>query len=642
MRAGPVAPSQSSSGVFSPLDGGVRLSGGVLGARQDSNASAGLLHGWRMLRASGVAGNFELVASGGSAYKGTTYSDSDFYKWLEGAMWQAERGLAGEVSSAVESAVRLVERAQLADGYVNTYVQHFSPGRRWAPDNPHEFYNLSHLVQAGVAGERSAGDERLLEIAVRAADQAERTVTGDANIWNLGHPGIEMALVELYRTTGDARYLRFARKILGFRGERKELLIGSGLSEWEDVLLPDPWDPELRGHAVCALYLMAGMTDLFAELGEDRVGRAVDAKWHDLVERKAYITGNAGSRHAGEAFGYAYELPSGRAYCETCAGVAIAMWSWRMLLLHGDGAYADWFERVLYNAVLAGVSPEGTRFFYANPLESRREIERAPWYRCPCCPTNVMRFLAQVDQYVATRDGSGVQLHQFAPGDVTTSLAGAGKVHLSVRTRYPVEATVSVAVTEPGSGPWQLSLRSPSWCSEEPSVSLNGAPLHDGGEGRPGYICMDRRWQSGDVVELRFPLRAGFTEADRRVWALRGMVAVMRGPLVYCAEDVDQPWPLEPSTASVLTGATIREEPRTDLDGPLGEYVALLAGSRVAQERAMPLYRAAASNRAGGGKGGAETPELVHERAPDLVLVPYYLWANRGRSEMRVWLDRAD
>jgi DUF1680 family protein len=629
---GPVAPSGVAPGGFSPVCGEVRLSGGALGERQNRNETVGLRHGWRMLQASGVAGNFELVASGRGVYSGETYSDSDFYKWLEGAIWQSQMGLAGDLEEAVERSVALVARAQLPDGYVNTYVQHHWPDRRWQPDNPHEFYNLSHLVQAGVAAARCPAGKDLFEIARRAADQAERTVTGEANIWNLGHPGIEMALVELYRATGVERYLRLARKILGFRGERRELLIGSGLSEWEDVLLPDPWDPELRGHAVCALYLAAGMADLLAELGEERVSQALGAKWQDLVLRKAYVTGNAGARHAGEAFGDAYELPSGRAYCETCAAVAIAMWSWRMLLLRGEAAYADWFEKVLYNAVLAGAGADGTKFFYANRLESRGDIERSPWYRCPCCPTNVMRFLAQVNHYVVTQDASGSQVQQFVPCDVRTVLRGAGEVSFTVTTRYPFEGHVSVVMDNPGREPWELSLRSPEWCRERPTVWLNDVPVEETVAGRPGYLGLRRFWERGDRLVASFPMQAGFVEADRRVRDVRGMVAAIRGPLVYCAEGVDQSWRFEPERVRVLVEAGLREGYPSEPDGRIGEHVTLRAAAYLAGAGADgPLYRPLGP-RAENVPGAGGPPV-------DLVFVPYYLWANRGRSAMGVWLD---
>ncbi len=628
---GPVTPLRHTAGGFEPLRGQTLLLGGPLGYRQERNATDGLRHGWRMLEAAGAVGNFELVASGRGAYGGASYADSDVFKWMEAAFWQRQRDLPDEVATALERAIGLVAGTQMPDGYVNTYVQVFAPAQRWSAGNPHEFYNLSHLIQAGVAAARSQGEQRLLEIAVRAADQVERICTGDANLWHLGHPGIEMALVELYRTTGEERYLRLASRLLRFRGERKDVLIGSGLSEWEDVLLPMPWDPELRGHAVCVLYLVAGMTDLLAELGEEKIGRAIDAKWDDMVLRKAYLTGNIGSRHAGEAVGYAYELPSGRAYCETCAGIAILMWCWRLLLLRGDTRYADYFEKVLYNAVFSGVGLDGTRFFYSNPLESRGNLERTPWYRCSCCPTNVMRLLGQLEHYVATQDGAGVQIQQYAPAEVTTVLKDAGEVRFSVQTEFPLDGAMSFVIIEPGHGEWALNIRRPAWCTTgETSLACNGDRISRALDLRPGYVGMRREWSKGDRVDVNFPMTPSFVEADRRAHDLRGTMAVVRGPLVYCAEGHDQDEGFEAERVRILPGEGLRERRR---DGVLGAHVMLTASiKQAAHGSAEPLYRLY-----GPGPPGAE--EELADDVTSLSMIPYYLWANRGRTEMRVWFD---
>jgi len=627
---GPVLPSRPGPGRLEPLRGSVTLRGGPLQLRHATNAAAGLAHGWQMLEASGLIGNFELVAGSRGAYSGATYADSDVFKWVEAAFWQRQQGLAADLEVNLCRAVGLIARAQMPDGYLNTYVQTFASGARWSASNPHEFYNLGHLLQAAVAASRSAGGERLLEVAVRAADQAERTCTGEANLWHLGHPGIEMALTELFRATGEARYLDFAERILHWRGERKDVLIGSGLSEWEDVLLPTPWDTSLKGHAVCALYLLAGMTDLYAERGDERVLQALDAKWDDMVLRKSYLTGNIGSRHAGEAVGHAYELPSARAYCETCAAVAIAMWSWRLLLLRGEARYADYFERVLYNALFTGVSLDGTKFFYSNPLESHGDIQRSPWFRCPCCPTNVMRALAQLAHYIVTQDQSGVQVHQFAPAEVSTPLEGVGSVSFSMSTRFPLDGTVTLAISEPGQGEWALRIRRPEWCVGEPKLTCTGSRWPSVPEEVPGYLTLRRRWTAGDRVEVEFPMAAQFIAADWRARDLRDSLAVTRGPLVYCAESHDQSFPFDGESVRLLPDDGLGEEHE---EGELGEHLVVTASARLAQlEAKAALYRpfrGRERRRAAGGRGGAVR----------LRLVPYHLWANRGPAQMRVWFE---
>jgi uncharacterized protein len=634
--SGPVQPRNLPARGLAPLAGQVSLRPGVggLGGRQEVNAMHGLEHGWRMLEAAGTTANFAVAArTSGSVYSGDSYLDSDFYKWLEAVSWQQQRGLTEPVARAFDRAVDLLAAAQLPDGYVNTYVQVHAPGRRWAPTNRHEFYNLSHLIQAGVAAARSGGSERLFDIALRAADQLDRTCTGKANVWNVGHPGIEMALTELYRVTDEERYLALAARLLEFRGERKDVLVGSGLSEWEDVLLPMPWDPELTGHAVCAAYLTAGMTDLLAELGEQRIEDALDAKWQDMVRHKSYLTGNIGSRHAGEAVGNAYELPSGRAYCETCAGIGLLMWCWRMLLLRGEARYADRFEQVLYNSVFCGVGLRGDRFFYANPLEGSGEIERLPWFSCSCCPTNVMRLLAQLEHYIATQDLAGIQLHQYAPASISATLDQAGPVKFDVTTEFPLDGTVQVRVEEPGRSGWTLSIRRPGWCTGEPVALVNGTPAELRPDGRAGYLAVHRDWAAGDVLSVEFGMSPGFVEADWRSHDQRGALAVVRGPIVYCAEGHDQPEGLDLASARILPEVPLETSRRA---GPLGEHVVLRARVRRASyDPADVLYR-----NWDPGRRAASRASLTDEEE-ELSLIPYYLWANRGRSPMRVWLDTA-
>lgn len=632
---GPVLPRKVRPGSLGPVRGQVVLGPGVLGGRQQVNALRGLEHGWTMLQAAGTAGNFVLAAhGGGTAYNGDSYLDSDVYKWLEAVSWQQQRGLTEPVTWAFGRVLDLLAAAQQPDGYLNTYVQVHAPRWRWAPTNRHEFYNLSHLIQAGVAAARSGGSGRLFEIAQRAADQLERACTGQANVWNVGHPGIEMALTELSRATGDGRYLDLAARLLEFRGERKDVLVGSGLSDWEDVLLPMPWDGELTGHAVCAAYLAAGMADLLTELGEQRIEAAIDAKWQDMVLRKSYLTGNIGSRHAGEAVGSAYELPGGRAYCETCAGIGVLMWCWRMLLLRGEARYADRFEHVLYNAVLCGVGLSGDRFFYANPLEDSGEIERLPWYRCSCCPTNVMRLLAQLEHYIATQDSSGIQIHLYTPARICAALDQPGSVQLSVMTEFPLDGAVRVRVEEPGGGSWTLSIRRPAWCTGEPAVLVNGVPAdHRPAEARPGYLAVHRDWAAGDVLSVEFAMPPGFVEADWRSREQRGALAVMRGPIVYCAEGHDQPEGLDLGSVHILPGRPPQASRR---EGPIGEHVVLRARMRRAsydpQDR---LYRSWEP-----GRQAASRAQLA-EQEEELCLIPYFLWANRGKSQMRVWHDAA-
>lgn len=632
---GPVVPTAGSRAVLRPLAGnGVRITGGVLALRQSVNGDVSLYHAYRMLAASGALANFEVVAGkSGVPHSGASYADSDVYKWLEAVQWQRARGMGDDLRRAEERVVALVEEAQLPDGYVHTYVQSRGSWARWQEitDN-HEAYNLHHLIQAGIAEIRSGGEGRLMSIATRAADQLGRAVGARPALWNLGHPGIEMALVELFRVVGERRYLELAERLLESRRGRYDVFIGSGLSEWEDVALPRPDDRELAGHAVCTLYLAAGMADVVAEGGDARLAEMLHTWWTDLEARKSYITGNVGSRHAGEAIGRPFELPSARAYCETCAGVAIGMWAWRMLLYFGDVRYAERFEQILWNAVLCGVGLDGTSFFYVNPLASDGEIVRAPWFRCPCCPTNIMRFLAQLEHYVATLDDRGLRLEQYVSAAISARVATGTEVSLRVETTYPAGSSVTVYVDGVSNArEWRLKMRVPAWCVVE-SLRLNGESVSVVSE--DGYISLTRTWVVGDSVQLVMRQDAEFVDADRRVHELRGQVALRRGPLVYCAEEVDQGGVAALGAVSVDTGAGVDETVGPD---ELGAPIVLVGKGRYCGSIERPLY-----DRIGGGgpSGVGVTAGSRDARAISMLFIPYYLWANRGQMAMRVWFDR--
>ncbi|MGD0944932.1 MAG: beta-L-arabinofuranosidase domain-containing protein [Acidimicrobiales bacterium] len=637
--APPVLPGPAARSALRPLaDGSVSLAGGELTRRQRTNAEVSLRHGYEMLTAAGTIGNFTLAAGRHQlCYAGASYADSDVYKWLEAVQWQRRRGLDEDVAAASERVLSVLEDAQLPDGYLHTYMQVLHPAERYQRNTDHhETYNLHHLIQAGIAEARGGGDGRLLELARRGVDQLDRAAGRRPTGWNLGHPGIEMALVELSRLIGEPRYLDLARRLLDARRGRYDVFIGSGLSEWEDVALPTPDDPHLDGHAVCALYLAAGMTDVLAESGDARLEDALATRWDELETSKSYVTGGVGSRHAGEAFGRPYELPSARSYCETCAGIAVAMWSWRMLLLHGDARYADRFELVLHNAVLAGVGLDGASFFYANPLASDADVARAPWFRCPCCPTNVMRFLAQLEQYLVTVDGTGVQIQQYAPLRLETKVGSGTSVALRVDTDVPSGSRVTVTIErcEGGGEDWTLGLRIPSWCQSVPAPLVNGVAQHDAAEApRGGYLALTRRWQPGDVVVLELPQQPELVEADWRVHDVRGQVAVRRGPVVYCAEHFDQRERADPASLELDVAAGLEERP-----GPkeLGSAPALVAAGRRRRDGEATLYRVAAGVRSR--HQGVSNSHEASSSQP-VVLVPYALWANRGRSRMRVWFD---
>ncbi|HEV3012585.1 MAG TPA: beta-L-arabinofuranosidase domain-containing protein, partial [Actinomycetota bacterium] len=535
----------------------------------------------------------------------------DVYKWLEAVGWELGRRDDPGLRAAADEAIAVVAQAQRSDGYLNSFVEVVRDGRPYADLAwGHEFYCVGHLIQAAVAWHRALGDDRLLAIAVRAADRIDREFGPAGREGVDGHPGIEMALVELTRVTGERRYLALAARMLDLRGRG---LLGQGrfgAAYWQDHA-PVRDAPTVAGHAVRQLYLDCGAVDVAVELGDHALLAAVRRRWDDLVRTRTYLTGGMGSRHRDESFGDPYELPPDRAYAETCAAIASVLLAWRLLLATGEPGYADAIERALYNGVLSGISLTGTRFFYVNPLQRRTRHaeeppghgERAPWYPCACCPPNLMRLLSSWGQYLATSDDRGIQLHQYATCELQAEVAG-GTARLAVQTGYPWHGRVTVRVVQAPDQPWTLSLRVPGWCRSAVLSGPGGAgPLAPG----PGTAELSRRWTAGDTVVLELDLPVRVVEPDPRVDAVRGCVAVARGPLVYCVESADLPPETELEELRWDPGREPATVPRPDLgEGVVGISVPVAGG--------RPGLSAGA--------------------------IPYFAWANRGAGAMRVWIPR--
>jgi hypothetical protein len=621
-------PTEAAGSRLRPLGPArVRITGGFLAERQRVNRQRAIPHGFDQLRRSGTLDNLRLAAGGDGRYRaladtsGATFPflDSDVYKWLEAAGWELGRAADPGLAAAADQAIGLVAAAQRPDGYLNSYVEVVGGGvpyrdLAWG----HELYCIGHLIQAAVAWHRALDDDRLLAIAVRAADRVERDFGPGGRDGVDGHPNIEMALVELTRVTGDRRYLALAARMLDLRGRG---LLGAGRfgpAYWQDHQ-PVREAATVAGHVVRQLYLDCGAVEVAVELGDDALLAAVRRRWLDLVRTRTYLTGGMGSRHRDESFGDPFELPPDRAYAETCASIAGVLLGWRLLLATGESSYADAVERALYNGVLSGISLSGTRFFYVNPLQRRTRRaweppghgQRAPWYPCACCPPNLMRLLSSWQQYLASGDDTGVQLHQYATADIRAEVAG-GTARLSVRTGYPWDGRVAVEVVETPHRPWTLSLRVPGWCR---SATLSGPD----GTARPaagaGAAALTRRWAAGDRVALDLDLPVRVIEPDPRVDAVRGCVAVARGPLVYCVESADLPPGTELEELRWDPGREPAAAPRPDLGEAVVGVTVPLVGRRPATD----------------GPGQAELSAGA---------VPYFAWANRGPGAMRVWIPR--
>jgi uncharacterized protein len=367
------------------------------------------------------------------------------------------------------------------------------------------------------------------------------------------------------------------------------------------------------------LRLAAGVTDVYLETGEQALLQAVGRQWRDMVDRKLYITGGAGARHEGEAFGHPYELPNDRAYCETCAAIASIMWSWRMLLATGDGQYADLIERTLFNGFLSGISLDGERYFYVNPLlsDSLGEVigrgghERRPWYLVACCPPNVMRLLGSVGQHLVTQDEAGIQVHQYFGGSVATD-----DVELSLTTEYPWSGSIALTVRRTSAKPWTLSLRRPAWCTAA-HVAWNGSDASP--KLVDGYLQVERSWQPGDRVELTLDMPVRLTRAHPRVEACAGQVAIERGPIVYCFEQCDH---ADADVLDIALDATAPLEARWQSD--LLDGVSVVDAHGFVNAQPAPLYMP------------SDVP-ISPRRTTPLRAVPYYAWSNRTPGAMRVW-----
>lgn len=636
-RLTPVLPTAAATVTLRPADGG-RITGGLWRSRRAVNREVSIPDGYQRMIDAGNFHNLRLAAgtTAGEYVNDLPFLDSDVYKWLESVSWaqvDAELApeLAEELAARVTECVGLLNDAQQPDGYLQSYFQVNHPGTRYHDLQwGHDLYCAGHLIQAAIAQSRATGRTELLDVATRVADFVAGTLGPGKAEGVDGHPLIEMAMVELYRETGERRYLDLAQYFVDARGHG---LLGEcaphggiwGSRYWQDHA-PVRTATEVTGHSVRQVYLLAGVVDLAVETGDAELLAAAQRLWTEMVAAKTYLTGGLGAHHTDEAFGDEYELPHERGYAETCAAIGSIMFSWRLLLATGQARYADLIERTLYNGFLSGVSLSGTEYAYVNPLQVRDghghsggdgDARRTPWFRCACCPPNVMRTLASLEHYVLAVAPDGVLLHQYLPGEFR-----AGEVTLAVDTEYPWQGAVAVTVTETPAGPWTLTLRIPAWTTEY-TISVNGEPVDSTVE--DGWLRIGRAWQAGDTVRLDLAMPARLTAADPRVDTARGCLAIERGPLVYCVEQADLPAGVRLDDLVLAADAPLTTENRPDL---LGGVIAVNGTARVRDRAAQADWWPYAPAGARSGHG-APIP---------FTAVPYHLWGNRAAGAMRVWL----
>lgn len=577
-----------------------KITGGYLGGYIGTSRRKGVLDYLAKFERQGHVDNFRVVARGSKTkHVGGPNNDEFLYKLIEAAgYYAAEKGPIRAVFTVVNDAIL---SAQSDDGYLNTYydnplIKAKNQDNRFKPTNRFEFYNFAHLTQAAIAWYRSTGDRKLLDGMIKFADlicdkfPAPKLLPYTRNRDNrpnlkYEHPNHEMAMVELYRVTGNKRYLDFARHTLDQYGF---------------------WDfEEVWGHAVQETLLLAGGADVYLESGEPAMLTQLEKMWRDVRERKMYITGGIGSKGFGESFGGAYELPNESSYCETCAAISKVFWDYRMLLATGDCKYADDMERTLYNAVLVGISLDGTEYFYRNRMEVKpgKNIQRMPWFGCSCCPPNVQRLLGSLQQYFYTVDDSGIGVHLYNTGRVRAETPSGQAIALQQATDYPAGGRVWIRVET--AGEFSISLRISGWAGE-PKVEISGENVKDV---RPGRYCtINRQWSRGDVIAIDFGMSPRFVSGNEKVKDQAGKIAILRGPLVYCLEQIDNA-PADIFDISIPKTCDLTEQMAHILNGTV-------------------IVKGSAFDR--------------RDRDVEFKAIPYHLWANRGPTAMRVWIEQAN
>lgn len=548
-------------------------------------------------------------------YYGFFFNDTDVYKWQEAVSFSfASYGRDENLEKILDQTIEEVAEAQDEDGYLDTYFTFERKKDRWTNlKDMHELYCAGHLIQAGIAHHRTTGKDTLLNIAKRFADHIDNVFGPGKKEGTCGHPEIEMALVELYRETGDKRYLNLAKFFIDERGKG---LIGGETYHIDHK--PFRELTEIVGHAVRALYLNCGATDLYLETGEKELMEALERLWKNFVERKMYITGGAGARHEGEAFGEEYELPNDTAYAETCAAIGSFMWNFRMLLAKGEGRFADIMEQTLYNGLLSGISLNGKEYFYVNPLEDNGEHRRKPWFACACCPPNIARLIASIPGYMYTTSEEGIWVHLYGENEAKIPW-GDKEIKLIEKTNYPWEGNIEFEIKTEGE--YKIFLRIPSWAKGY-TIKINGNKINTK-EVKNGYIEMENQWKEGDKINLELPMEIEIIESHPKVKDNVGKVAIKRGPIVYCMEQVDNPWG-DPKYMEIAD-YNLKAEPSEILEG----IVIIKGKGKIVDSRIW--------------ENNLYLPKEEVERNKkevEFITIPYYAWANREKGPMTVWIRR--
>ena len=630
----------------------VRISDGFWGAYQQLVMDKVIPYQWEALNdripgadKSGCIRNFEIAAGRAQGeHYGFVFQDSDLAKWLEAVAYALTLRPDPELERQADDAIALVCAAQQPDGYLDTYYIINGLDKRFTNlRDHHELYCFGHMTEAAVAYYQATGKDALLQAMIRFADCIDRCIGPEEGKLH-GYPGhevAEMALIRLYGITHDEKHLRLARYFIDERGQSPLYFDEEGKRSgnrfyWDrtgfrymyyQAHQPVRKQQDAVGHAVRAAYLMSGIADVARVTGDDGLAEAAERLWRSVTRRRMYITGAIGSSHVGEAFTFDYDLPNDTVYGETCAAIGLVFFARRMLEMHPRAEYADVMERALYNGVISGMSLDGKRFFYVNPLEvvpedCKRDPRKAhvkpvrqKWFGCACCPPNIARTVASLGAYAFTERQDTLYIHLYIGAELGTELGGQ-KLSLSMDSGLPWNGSTKLTVTA-GRAAGRIALRVPGWCPGY-RLCVNGQPAEAPVE--DGYLLLDREWSKGDTVTLDLDMPAVRITADPRVREDAGKVAVTRGPLVYCLEECDNGKDLHLVRLPHDAAFTVQEA--SDLPGGILDITAegLRESSDWPKDR---LYAPAAPRKA---------------QQQTLTFIPYYAWANRDIGEMAVWV----
>lgn len=540
--------------------------------------------------------NFENAAKGEGEHSGIFFDDSDVYKALEGMAYSLINNPDPELEKKADEWIDKFAAAQQPDGYINTFYTLTGLDKRWTNMDKHEMYCAGHMIEAGVAYYQATGKHKLLDVCIRMTDHMMSQFGPGKRHWVPGHEEIELALVKLYQTTQEQKYLDFAYWLLEERGHGHGTMGDEG--KWDPVyyqdIVPVRRLTDISGHAVRCMYLYCGMADVAALKNDTGYIAAIDRLWDDVVHRNMYITGGIGSSRDNEGFTEDYDLPNLDAYCETCASVGMVLWNQRMNQLTGDSKYIDILERSLYNGALAGISLGGDRFFYVNPLESKGDHHRQEWYGCACCPSQLSRFLPSIGNYIYASSDDALWVNLYI-GNTGQIRIGETDILLTQETDYPWDGSVKLTISTSQPLEKEIRLRIPNWCKTY-DLSINGKRINV--SEKKGYAVI-KDWKSQDVIALDMDMPVEIVAADPHVKENFGKRAIQRGPLVYCMEEIDNPEYFD----------QIQLSPSTTFQTAFVSDIL----------------------------NGIKTIK-TNGRAQSATFIPYYAWDNRKAGKMRVWI----